>query len=74
VADTPKTPSDRAALKAQSSIFMSVGTGLLSSFVITFFFEGRSAIQAKPMWFAGLLVATILALWQGYDLAHRAEE
>jgi hypothetical protein len=69
------TPEERITARLLSSGFLNFAAGILSSFLISWYFtpeQGR--IGGQNVWWFGLLaLALVLSVWAAYVLAHWAE-
>jgi hypothetical protein len=69
------TPEGRVTARLLSSGLLNFGAGVLSSFLISWYFtpDQAKAQVANVWWFIFLLTSLVLCGWGAYVLAHRAE-
>jgi hypothetical protein len=69
------TPEERITARLLSSGLLNFGAGILSSFLISWYFTPEQArINSQNVWWFGLLaLGLVLSAWSAYVLAHRAE-
>jgi ABC-type transport system involved in multi-copper enzyme maturation permease subunit len=70
------TREERITARLLSSGLLNFGAGIVSSFLISWYFTPKQAlVNAANIWWFGLLfVGLVCSFWAAYVFAHKAEQ